>query len=397
MNNLAKIVTPRMWAFALTWVLLCFTVFMAYYEQYNVISLYVFYPLMTVIAFIQKPKIFPNNYFKWLIILYIWVSFTTVGAYDTNVALRELHQILGCILATYIFAQWAQYRKAIPWLYAVFIVLFIGAVHYARTSILEGNYDLIGKERVSDDLLNANTIAYFTFYLTFVIFILGDIIHTPLLRTLFRAGYFLTFPIIYWVAMATASVQVGAIIAPFSVVLLFFRYWGTKEEHKLWLRFLLVLSLIAVVYKLAPILMTEIMDSRLGARLDTGGTSANRLQLVRESFSVGLHHPLIGVGPGNFRLFSFEQVFSHNTYLELFANTGFIGMLIFIGLTFSFCWTQWKRWREKRQLIYFIFLVFGIFFIGYQFFYVFYTDLRLMAFWMLVVTHSETYYSHDHT
>ena len=396
MNNLAKIVTPRMWAFALTWVLLCFAVFVPYYEQYNKISLYVLYPLMTVLAFIQKPVVFPNNYFKWLIILYLWVCFTTVGAYDTEVALHELHQILGCVLATYIFAQWAQYKKAIPWLYSVFIVLFLGAMHYARTTIMEGNYEMVGKQSISDELLNANTIAYFTFYLTFVIYILGDIIHSPLLRTLCRAGYFLIFPIIYWVAMATASVQVGALIAPFSLVLLFFRYWGTKENHNPWFRFLLIISLLGAVYWFVPALAEEIMDSRLGERLDTAGTSANRFLLIQESISTGLHHPFMGVGPGNFRLFSFEQVFAHNTYLELFANTGLIGMFIFIGLTFSFCWTQWKRWREKKKPIYFIFLLFGVFFVGYQFFYVFYTSLHLLSFWILVATHSETYYSHDH-
>ena len=106
-----------MWLFGLTLVLLCYVFFTPYYEQLNTTSLYILCPFMCVLAFVQKPRLWPNRYFKWLIILYLWVAFTAVGAYDSEPAIRELHQILGCVLLTYIIAQWGQYQKAIPWLY----------------------------------------------------------------------------------------------------------------------------------------------------------------------------------------------------------------------------------------------------------------------------------------
>ena len=53
---------------------------------------------------------------------------------------------------------------------------------------------------------------------------------------------------------------------------------------------------------------------------------------------------------------------------------------------------QVRRYIAYRDKEYLYFAVFGIFFIIDQIFYVFYADLYLISFFILVATHSETYH-----
>ena len=380
---LYKEISPKHIVFCLIWLLLCFAAVVPYYEQLNKVALYVLIPLVFVLTFIcVTPKI-PNRYFTGLSVLYGWVCFTAFFAYNAEVAQVELHQVLGCVLLCYILASWAKYPKAIPWIYSIYIFLFSGAVYYAYNGILEGGLDLIGRVRVGDDILNANKLAYYTFYLTFVFFILGEIPLHGLLQKVFRVLYWSCFPIIIGIAIATGSIQVPILIIPFAVSLLCIRYWGTKESHKIWQRILLIVILAGAFIYIVPKIMELIEASTLGSRIAAGGSTEERLTLLKEAWALGLEYPLVGVGPGNFRLFSSPALFSHNTYVELFANTGFIGMLIYLILTTSFCI---KCWRDKEWY----FLLFGLFYIAYQFFYVFYADLWLMGFWIIVITHEDT-------
>ena len=378
--------------FGICWIILSIASIVPYYEQLNRICLYVLLPLAFLLSFIQSPRLKFNKYFFGLILLYTWISFTALFAYDTEVAIKELHKILGCIMITYIISNWAQHSKAIPWLYGVYVLLFLGAIYYAVTSILMGDFSVIGVERVNDETLNTNTIAYYTFYLTFLTYMLGEIIVHPLWHRIFRIGFWVTFPVIFIIAIATASMQVGALILPFAGLLLLARYWGTKENHKNWQRAIFVVLIIAVIAYILPFIVQSVSETQLGDRIDSGGSSEERMTLLQESISIGLSHLLVGVGPGNFRLFSTPQLFSHNTYTELFANTGLLGMLLFIWLQITFCWTQWRRWKAYRDPMYGLFLIFGLYFALYQFIYVFYADLWLMGFWILVTNHSSTYY-----
>jgi O-antigen ligase len=78
---------------------------------------------------------------------------------------------------------------------------------------------------------------------------------------------------------------------------------------------------------------------------DRGSLKA-RSELLREAVSLTLHHPLFGVGPGNFQVVTNEWRVAHNTYAELGAETGFPGLILFLlvlGLAF-------RRLRRIRKL-----------------------------------------------
>jgi O-antigen ligase len=69
---------------------------------------------------------------------------------------------------------------------------------------------------------------------------------------------------------------------------------------------------------------------------DRGSLEA-RGKLLKEAISLTFHHPLLGVGPGNFPVVTDKWLVTHNTYAELGAETGFPGLILFLlvlGLSF---------------------------------------------------------------
>jgi O-antigen ligase len=76
------------------------------------------------------------------------------------------------------------------------------------------------------------------------------------------------------------------------------------------------------------------------------GSLEARSQLLKESLSLMLHHPIFGVGPGNFPAITREWRVAHNTYTELGAEAGFPALLLFLALLV----TSMRRVRRVRKL-----------------------------------------------
>lgn len=377
--------------FYVTVILLWFTAFAHYHsESMNHLALYAVTPCIVVITLLQRFSVRVGRWFGVLMILYVWVGLMSLCAFNKEVAATEMHQILGCILFSFIVASLAQDLKHVPWLYSLYIILFGCAIWYAKREILP--YVTWGEERVMDEMLNANTLAYYTFFYTFITFLLGEIIQSTSWKNVFRIVFFTSIPVVYWVAIATASRQVLLICAPLVVIMLVYRYLINKDTPK-WQKILAILAFIVVLSYALPRAIQIYQESRLSERNEMTIQEDERVILLREAIQVGCEHPLSGVGPGNFRLFSSPQLFSHCTYTELFANTGIIGALIYIIMVGAFCWISWKRWRQTKDAVHFSFLLFGCFYAIYQFFYVWYINNWLISFFILVCTHSDVYYN----
>jgi O-antigen ligase len=81
-----------------------------------------------------------------------------------------------------------------------------------------------------------------------------------------------------------------------------------------------------------------------------------RLQRFKSSLQLGIDHPILGVGYGRGRLKEFLPSYlkgtilegapvlhTHNVYVELFAETGTIGLLTFLWLLGQTLWRLWRR------------------------------------------------------
>ena len=323
---------------------------------------------------------------QWLCVLCCWIGLTYFGAYNQIVAQDQMKAILGVILLSSIISNLAKKTNIVLWLYLIYICLFITAVNYAQTNIL----NVIGEnERASDDVLNANLLAYYTFYVSCAIYVLGDCIKKTSLRKIMRCLFFSLIFISVWIALITASRQVLVIQIPLISILLIIRYGRDKRYNKLF-----YVILIAILFTLfsSNILDTIFDGSLLQERYEVALDDDERAHVLREAINVGNNHPLFGVGPGNFVLQSKHHVFSHCSYTELYANSGIPAVIIFVLMIWYYISRQLKRYRTSKDPMYLFFMFVGIFFAIDNFFYVFYPSMWLMSFFILVASHSETYY-----
>ena len=107
------------------------------------------------------------------------------------------------------------------------------------------------------------------------------------------------------------------------------------------------------------------------------------------------HFPL-GVGANNYIIYSYNKHFSHNTYVELLANEGFVGLFLYLYLLLGYMKRQYKRYKRSKDKMFLSFMIFGIFYMVDGFFYAFYSQIWLISFFILVATHSETYYKNKY-
>lgn len=374
---------------------LYFAALVPFYGGLNRIALYIVLPVAFLLTFISYTPInsgrialFPNRYLKILLILYAWIVFTGLFASDLSLAFRQYRQLLGCFLVCYLFSYHFKNRKnPAVLLYTTYVLLYIAVFYYAINNIME--VIDIGDERVNDAKLNANEFAYFTFCFTYSIFILADIVKNRYLIIALRIAFLLTIPLSFYVAIISASRQVLVIQFPLIVFLLYYRYLKNAKRIR---KFIFIILSVGVILFSWNYVESVYSGSFLRQRTELQFEDDARPRLMLDAIRVGIKHPLFGVGPGNYILYSYRGQFSHCSFTELFANDGIPGVIIYLYLLIYFCVNQIKRYRNYKKNMFLYFFAFGIIFFLAQLFYVYYIAQWLIGFFILVASHSETYY-----
>jgi O-antigen ligase len=65
---------------------------------------------------------------------------------------------------------------------------------------------------------------------------------------------------------------------------------------------------------------------------DPTGSSQARRDLLERAASVAIHHPIVGVGMGNFHIYSIHEQVAHNSYIEIAAELGLAGLAAYLVL-----------------------------------------------------------------
>lgn len=354
----------------------------------NKIALYIIIPFALCLSIVNYGFVTKNKYQNILTALIVWIFISYIWAEYKIAAENELKQLVGTFAVAYVYTAVSQNIKRIPYLYVTYIILFVGACIYAKNNIL---LDMVSDtDRLTDDTLNANTLAYFLFYVTFTIYVLRNFSTKWIFKKLLSIGFVLMIPLTFIVALLTASRQVLIIQIPLISILLYLRYIkDTRFLTKVTCIILIGISAIVA----APYVSKVYDDSYLKTRNEMDISDDGRVVLLKDAIDVGNRHFPIGVGPGNYIFYSPNRLFSHNTYTELYANEGIIGLWLYVWMILLFIKRQWSRYKTSRDSQYLVFLIFGIIYAFDGFFYVFYPHLWLMGMFMLVAGHSETYYS----
>jgi O-antigen ligase len=91
--------------------------------------------------------------------------------------------------------------------------------------------------------------------------------------------------------------------------------------------------------------MSSLVNGNVAGSGDHGSLEAREI-LLRQSISLALHHPLLGVGPGNFPVVTSEWRVAHNSYTELAAEAGFPALFLFLLMFFL----SFKKLGNIRKL-----------------------------------------------
>ncbi|HVG21608.1 MAG TPA: O-antigen ligase family protein, partial [Blastocatellia bacterium] len=67
---------------------------------------------------------------------------------------------------------------------------------------------------------------------------------------------------------------------------------------------------------------------------DPTGSAQARRELLDRGVSLAISHPVIGLGMGNFHIYSIQEQVAHNSYLEIAAELGLAGLVAYMIFIF---------------------------------------------------------------
>lgn len=93
------------------------------------------------------------------------------------------------------------------------------------------------------------------------------------------------------------------------------------------------------------------LSTILASDQDKTGSAQERQELLKRAASVALHHPITGVGIGNFHIYSIREKLAHNAYLEIAAELGVVGLLAYLVLILAPLRSMRRVERESRAIL----------------------------------------------
>jgi len=372
-------------------VLLLFVVFVpsSFIPVANSISLTYIVPLLFLYSFIKSPRL-ALQYRPLLLYAFLlaWSIITTVKARDVSRSREEIEDMIGVLVFSYIIIQFSfQNRNYLYVFYALYILKFLAIIYFARTLGLGyGETDT----RFGAEELNANMFGYYGFFAIVSALFLWQ---QTKLRAPFKQLLFILFLICIFVSIGAcfySASRAGIAISIITAALFISIYFFYPLSKRIIIGILLVTVTISVVL---PFLSSYYQGSFLESRIQIVSIEdETRYGLIEKAFQVGLKNPIFGVGPGNFILHSGKMHYSHTTYLELWANNGFLGVILYVLILLYFIRRSlllgsYGSIHRKTALYFFGFI--GVFAV-YNLFYVFHINPYLMGFLFVVLVNLET-------
>lgn len=360
---------------------------------YHQIALYVCIPGAFILSLFCKKHAQPPRQFKFIWLMYAWIVFSVLTSVDMSLSVAHVKMLVACIMMLLSIVNLSSNKNLIPYLFFIWIVAYLSALVYVHTNLLDASFDFT-RQRMDDETFNANTLSYYTIYVTFILFLFSCIAESEKVRKFLALCFLAMIPLSFYVAIITASRQLLLIQVLNFSSLIYLKYLRGKLTISKTIAFAaIIVGIIFFISKVSDVFL----DSYLFQRAQNGVEEDVRTQLLKDAFNIGLQHPFTGVGPGCFILFSQSNNFSHCTYTELFANSGFLAMLFYVLLVLSFVRIQWKRYRGSKDIVFMAYFIFGLVYILQNMFYVYYSHLWLFGFYILVYLHSESYFKRNYT
>jgi len=305
--------------------------------------IYIIFTLLSLmsISYSLNTSIAVESAFKGLIVLFFSISIFSIGSSSLR--------LYKTLLVT---------ASLIPIL--LFFTIIFGEV----------NLSLIDRD---ESLMDPNYYGYFSFIGISSLFILKSIKNNLVIRI----GIICLILISFFFGIVNASRATFIITILISVLSYSFDIFKSgKSKFKILFSLLFFLLVILSTY----IFFTDnLLDQLLFQRFEDLETVESPRQFhARKAIEIGLQNPVFGVGAGNYSVvpkrYEFGS-FSHNTFTEVFANFGLIGLSLYSYLQYIIFKRLKNRLRNKHifkshfiiqlLIVFFVFQVYSIFYVVY--------------------------------
>jgi O-antigen ligase len=145
----------------------------------------------------------------------------------------------------------------------------------------------------------------------------------------------------------------GALVALILSLILVFKPWDLLFKVRL-VPLALLISLVASLVLVLALDQSGVFDRLLEGfyRLfkgDFGESETERVDAWSHALKLGIEHPLLGVGPGNFELDGIA--YPHNILLEVFAEQGIISLIMLFSMLVTTTLELGKSQKVERYIL----------------------------------------------
>lgn len=375
---------PHSWIDGIIFCCLCFiptNIF--FFDGLDSITLSVLTPLIFLYALYTNREYVNSRDLTLVVVWFLWIVITSFTAVSPSASFKLLRVISGGLMMGGIYYLLAHKEKNIPYLYAAYIVILIAEVYYATNVLAIDTVETT--MRANDSKLNANSLAYMTFYSICGIFVIGDMVDDKY-KKIFYLLFFAVVPISVFIAFITASRQVLPTSLSVWVVLFVIRYMGRFSVKG---TLVFIVAAIISYYAYINVFLPMYSGSLLELRTEGTDQTDTRFLVLEEAMNVALDNILMGIGPGNFASMSRWGIFTHNSYMEILVSSGIIGLMLYVAIIWRFLQNQYRRWKITHDKMFLSLLIIGAFWAAYNVLYVFYVGVFLIPFFFLLMGHSD--------
>lgn len=362
------------------------------YTSYNKIGLWGIMPFLFIYIILKNGQLQNRDCFPYYIILFLSFCSCIVATYNT-IAFNSFFTILTGFIGFFIFFSLSRNIKNIRWLFAVYISYYVGMWLYIIFVLGIANIDIsVVRLGTEEGQLNANDVAYMTFYFNVALWMMYALSKTSCKNKLLASILVIVMCIMSIVsALLFASRQVLIIEIPFILGIVYIKIFREKSRKNGAKWVIPIIAILVIFFLYQQVGKEVLLDSLLVKRYENVEEDS-RFFLMEKALEVGINNPILGVGCGNFMYYAHLSAFSHCSYTELLANSGIIPAFIYIIWIIKTFYIQYKRYRMTKNVLFlYLALICGMWFLS-NFFYVYYTSVWLMGFWGLILGASNTLY-----
>lgn len=289
-----------------------------------------------------------NQYLKWFTLFSILYIFRVIYDYANNVFLYidyldlVFYFVSFCImpflaLTKFDFSKVNFEKLYKAFLYSSFIFSSLSVKLYSKYI---GSVGRLSSSRVEEEVVSPLTLSYSS------TLIIGVIVFYLLFnKTSKKIKVLSVLTIILAIVPFFLGASRGSI---FAIFIPFIFYAMSNMSLKSMIKYIFSFSiLIALIFYLDNYFQSGLLNRFLGTSeaIETGGSSASRLDIWSGSFSQFLSHPIFGDKINT----DFNNFYPHNIFLEVLQSTGIIGFIPFTFLIYYALKTSLKIFKSYKS------------------------------------------------